>query len=50
MHVVSALEPRDAVESMLASQMVETHRAIMKAAQHLKHAKDLNKAIAPHTE
>ena len=39
--IVAALEPRDAIESMLAAQMVATHRAIMKAAQQLNHAESI---------
>lgn len=43
-NIVAALEPRDAVESMLAVQMTATHRAIMKAAQQLNHAEMLDQS------
>mgnify|MGYP003668642498 FL=1 len=43
-NIVAALEPRDAVESMLAVQMTATHRAIMTAARQLNNSEMLDQS------
>ena len=43
-NMVAALEPRDAVESMLAVQMTATHRAIMTAARQLNNAEMIDQS------